>query len=470
LPERTATNRTPRNTEDSPQEQAWNIPAPVRSFLGRRGEIEHLHRLLNDGRQSTLSWQGNLAALSGMGGVGKTQLARAYAFENRTAYTTGWWISSENPKMLVESIMALATAEGVPEVEETVEHGKSGPTRVKTAIRVEERLSRLWRILGNRDDWLLVFDNAVDLPSLEPYFPPRGGGHVIITSRNPAWHGVAESVQVDIFPEDVAIELLLSRTNTSDEVIAAKLAEELGRLPLALEQAAAYASTQGISLAQYHDLFQARRADLLKRGSPLAYQGTVDTVVSLTLDALRRGTPLAVVLVEMCAFFAPDEIPTAAIIASDFPLAPDERVPDRLARTEALGALHRTGLLIADVDDTDRLHRLFQAVILRQLSPADYKLRIEFIADIIDELVHPRMQGIVTSGFSLTGMPPEYHEFRLHVESVVGHGRGVVVSTAFANLLEIFATSVMLEGGGYPAAERIYLEATEIRRAAEAGQ
>ena len=157
---------------------------------------------------------------------------------------------------------------------------------------------------------------------IENLLPAQGDGHVLITSRSPAWHGVAEVLPVGLLAEASAIDLLLRRTNSSDEKDAAVLATELGRLPLALEQAASYVADQGISLADYLDLYRLRQADLLTRGVPLAYEGTVATVVTLSLENLSSRQPLAVVIIELCALLAPDEIPISSIIqiqAAAFP-------------------------------------------------------------------------------------------------------------------------------------------------------
>ena len=86
----------------------WNIPPPVRSFSGRREELEIVASLLADGESKPSISRGRSAALSGMGGVGKTQLARAYAHRNRTKYQVGWWISAEDPVRLRAALGQLA--------------------------------------------------------------------------------------------------------------------------------------------------------------------------------------------------------------------------------------------------------------------------------------------------------------------------------------------------------------------------
>jgi hypothetical protein len=200
--------------------------------------------------------------------------------------------------------------------------------------------------------------------------PDAGTGHVLITSRNPAWQGVADPIGVDLLSREAAVGLLLTRTGDPDHAAAGALAEELGRLPLALEQAAAYAAAQHVRLADYLTLFRQRRAELLQRGKPLAYHGTVAATVTLTLDHLRATSPAALCLLELCALLAPDELPVHQF------LAVPERLPEPLAtaardpvsRQETIGALYQAGLLLADVDDTVRLHQLLQAVVVDQLA------------------------------------------------------------------------------------------------------
>ena len=109
--------------------------------------------------------------------------------------------------------------------------------------------------------------------------PPRGGkGHIIITSRNPNWTRSSEIAFCKIAAVDKAIEFLLKRTGSQDETTAKELAEKLGCLPLALEQASAYIETSGRTLASYLELFEKRQSELLKRGElSTEYPDTVAT-------------------------------------------------------------------------------------------------------------------------------------------------------------------------------------------------
>ena len=130
--------------------------------------------------------------------------------------------------------------------------------------------------------WLLVFDNAPEWASVARFVPPAGNGRVLITSRNALWPP-GQAVEVPPLDLEAAAGFLAARTGDADHRAAAGLAEAVGGLPLALEQAAAYAQATGISLAGYLALFHKRRADLLARGQVPGYGGTVATTWARTL-------------------------------------------------------------------------------------------------------------------------------------------------------------------------------------------
>jgi hypothetical protein len=116
-----------------------------------------------------------------------------------------------------------------------------------------------WRNLSRR--WLSW------VRRLRPALPPAGNGQVLITTRSGHWPG-DQAVEVPVLEQDVAAGFLAARTGDSIREAAWALAGELGGLPLAPEQAAAYITATGRDLAGYLDLFRDRREDLLDRGDP----------------------------------------------------------------------------------------------------------------------------------------------------------------------------------------------------------
>jgi hypothetical protein len=151
--------------------------------------------------------------------------------------------------------------------------------------------------------WLLIFDNAADMASVAASLPPAGPGRVLITSQNPHWSG--RLLEVSVLDPEVAAGYLASRTGDPDLQAAGELAGELGGLPLALEQAAAYIQATVDSLAGYLALFRHRRAGLLARGQPAGYSKTVASTWVLAFDRLRHTRPGAVGLLRLLAFARP---------------------------------------------------------------------------------------------------------------------------------------------------------------------
>lgn len=373
----------------------WNIPPPVRTFTGRDLQLAAIRERLVGGEAVALV---PAAALHGMGGIGKTQLARAYAHRYADRYQLGWWVPAETDLAVTTALAELAAALGLP-----------------VELPPAQLVARLHQLLAERDGWLLVFDNAEQPAVVEPFVPKAGRGHVLLTSRNPAWRGVADPIPVDLLPLQAAARLLRQRTGDPDERIAETLAEELGRLPLALEQAAAFIDAQHLSLGRYRELYQQRRGEVLARGLPLGYPDTVDATFTVALERLRERHPAAVQLLELCAVLAPDQIPVGVLLSVRAglpdPLATAARDP--LLADETVGALYQASLLIADVGDTVRVHRLVQAVAGQHLPSPEWDTRVDQAIQLLAALF-PR------EGWE----PPAWPRCGLllpHAEAALGH-------------------------------------------------
>jgi hypothetical protein len=99
-----------------------------------------------------------------------------------------------------------------------------------------------------------------------------------------------------------------------DHQTAAGLAEAVGGLPLALEQAAAYIEATGTSVATYLASFHKRRADLLSCGQPAGYTGTVAATCALAFTQVEHSEPGAAALLRPLAFCAPEAIPLRLLL------------------------------------------------------------------------------------------------------------------------------------------------------------
>jgi hypothetical protein len=328
----------------------WNVPARLATFTGRQDLLERIHaRLHADSGSSGPVAVVQATALHGLGGVGKTQLVVEYAHRYAADYDLVWWVEAEQAPLIGEKIATLASRVGLARTE-----------------RVTDDATAVLDALRRRKDWLLIFDNARVAEDIRPWLP-GGSGHVLITSVNPGWGQLATALEVDILDRAEAVSLLCRRLEGLDQVTADALAAELGDLPLALEQAAAYLEQTRIPAGTYLARFRRNRAQMLTKGSDLAYRGCVDTAWRLALEQLQKTAPAAVQLLHLCAHLGPSPIPLSLL--SDRPdllpptldssLAGDDPVA---ALDEVIGAalgyslVRRDGAML-------QLHRLVAAAI-----------------------------------------------------------------------------------------------------------
>jgi hypothetical protein len=330
-------------------------PRPV--FLAGREELlaELGARLAGDDEAGP-----RVVALTGLGGAGKTSVALEYAHRHLAEVAVAWQLPAEDPAVLAAGFGELAAQLGAAD--------RGDPVAAVHGV-----------LAASPARWLLVFDNAPDRTSVARLVPPTGPGRVLITSRNQIWPP-GQSLEVPVLDPQVAAEFLTSRTGDTDRRAALDLAGELGGLPLALEQAAAYVQARGDSLAGYLASFRQRRADLLVRGEPTGYPETVATTWRLAFEDLRQAAPGAAGLLQLLAFCAPEAVPLRLLLQQGpglagrlggkvaLVLAP--LLEDELAAGDAIGALRRYSLVTPAADGSVSVHRLVQAVTADQM-PAE---------------------------------------------------------------------------------------------------
>ncbi len=147
----------------------------------------------------------------------------------------------------------------------------------------------------------MVFDNVADSMSVERFLPPAGPGRVLITTQNQLWPP-DQALDVPALEAEVAADFLVNRTGVLDRAAARELAVELGGLPLALEQAAAYMQATGTTLARYLPLFRDRQADLLTRGDASRHPAHVAATLGLALSGLAGEAAAVAGLLRLLAF------------------------------------------------------------------------------------------------------------------------------------------------------------------------
>jgi hypothetical protein len=272
-----------------------NIPITVPlHFLGRDDALAAIETALAraDGRAA-------ITALHGLRGVGKTTLAAAFAERHRGDYRATWWIRAETEPTLRADLVGLGIRLGWVGAEE-----KEDPA-VATVME---------RLRGEGEGILLIYDNATNVDALKPYLPRGGAARVLVTSNAHVWRGVAEPVEIELWPKEIGADYLIARTGRGSERAAAEsLSVALGGLPLAHEQAAAYCERLGISFAEYARRFAAAPAKFLDdtRHAPAEHNDgmTVAKSFALAIDEAAKLHPAAEPLIVHAALLAPEPIP-----------------------------------------------------------------------------------------------------------------------------------------------------------------
>src|SRR2546421_7031340 len=348
----------------------WNIPYPQNPlFTGRDDLLTKLAATLRAGQPTALSQP---HAISGLGGIGKTQLALEYAYRSRQDYQVVLWAQAETREALTSSFQAIAALLGLSEQE------APESARVITAVKD-------W--LRTHTDWLLILDNADDLKLAHEFLPPSVSGHVLLTTRAQATGRFARRLEVEILPAEqgtlfllrraglLAPEAIVEQAPAHEREQACAICEELGGLPLALDQAGAYIEATGCSLADYQRLFQSRRAELLAEHHGLIndHPRSVATTWSLSFAQVEQKNPAAADLLRLCAFLAPDAIPETIITQGASHLGP-QLAPvgtDAYLLNQAIAALRAYSLVQREASSEGgfllSVHRLVQAVLKDQM-------------------------------------------------------------------------------------------------------
>ena len=365
-------SQLPASTARAALPPIWNIPYPRNSFFLGRDKLleERLHTQLQAGQTTALSQSPQ--AISGLGGIGKTQLAVEYAYRYHQDYEAVLWARAETREELIASYSTLATLLKLPE---------------QQAGDQEITLAAVKRWLQMHQKWLLILDNADAVELLPPFLPPVAGGHVLLTTRAWDMRRLARRLEVETLPVEQGALLLLRRAallppdgtleqaSADERRLASALTSELGGLPLALDQAGAYLEATGMSLEEYQCISQTHRQTLLNERRSLVedHPASVATTWSLSFARVETKSPAAADLLRLCAYLAPDAIPEAILTQGAEHLG-DLLAPvaaDAFLFAQAIEALRASSLLARDPrTKTLSVHRLVQAV-LRDTLPTE---------------------------------------------------------------------------------------------------
>ncbi|MDZ8027733.1 MAG: tetratricopeptide repeat protein [Nostoc sp. DedQUE11] len=279
-------------------EELWNIPYPRNPFFTARETV------LEEMRNALLTKK--LAALSGLGGIGKTQTVIEYAYRYRHEYQAILWVRAAFETELVSGFVRLAELFNLPVSQQQDE------SLVIAAVKQ-------W--LATHNGWLLIVDNADDIAMLREFLPGAHQGYVLLTTRAQAT-GIYQRIEIKKMPPEDGALLLLRRAkliaeeagldgvSEEERTLAETISREMDGLPLALDQAAAFIEETPSSLAEYLQFYREEGARLLaERGELAIDHPNVAITFSLAFQKVLQRNPTAGDLIWVCAFLAPDAIP-----------------------------------------------------------------------------------------------------------------------------------------------------------------
>jgi hypothetical protein len=340
-------------------------------FVGREADLRALAMALKGGETAAI---GQTAAIIGLGGMGKTQLASEFVHHYGPCFAGGvFWLSFADPTAVPTEVAAC---------------GGPGALALHPefhALPITDQIQLVQAVWQSPLPRLLVFDNCEDEALLMQWRPRYGGCRILVTSRRASWEpslGV-QLVPLGILQRDESRALLrhhrpdLGADNADLKAIAA----ELGDLPLALHLAGSF-------LARYHHaitpaayLAQLQQPDLLahrslqggtltRELSPTGHEQHVARTFALSYDRLDPADPKdvsALALLARAAHFAPGQpIPRDLLLATITGAA--EGSDAAFQAQDALWRLLELGLLEPEATGTVRLHRLL-AVFVRTIAP-----------------------------------------------------------------------------------------------------
>jgi class 3 adenylate cyclase/tetratricopeptide (TPR) repeat protein len=426
--------------------QPWLVPETMltRYFTGRDDLLARLRKQLQERHR---------AALSGLGGVGKTQTAIEYATRNRSEYPNGvFWVNAETIGGLTSGFAEIARILQLPAADSS---------------DLDQAVRAVTEWLDRTDGWLLILDNVDHRRDVQRFCPVRGTGDLLITSRESVFSelGIPRALEVGELDDDAATQFLLARTgrdpsDPADRAAAAELAAELGRLPLALEQAAAYiAETNAFSA--YLSAFRKRRVTLLEKAAGLVAHDTVAVTWDANFEAVEAVSPAAADVLRVSALLAPDAIPFELLLdgaqALGEPIANALVESDDLAVAELLRPLARYSLVRSDPgSSTFSVHRLVQEMVWTAIAESERRSYVDRAVCALD------------SAFPEVSFPTWSRCERLlpHVVSVARRLDECEVRSGAVGRLFSRAGRYLTERGRYAEAQALHTRALHVREGA----
>jgi len=359
---------------------SWNMPLTMPYFVGRQELSDLIIERLEQAMQDSNSNHPPIV-LSGMGGIGKTQLAIHCLHRIQTASAVNCFrFEAETPDRLDAAyrsfymeIVRKPSEEIVKNVQVTMEVGdvKAGRDAIIGGVVIQQpeltpddvrSIVKAW--FTNHPDCILVYDNVKDYESIQKFLP-KSGGQVMILTRRADWpanftvHCLSGLKRVD----SVKLLIELGQIKGEDKSVA-ELANKLEDLPLALAQAGAYMRYNKETAESYLKLYSKYRGEMLAESTMPAGIAHVPVMVTweMSLKEIDQQDASGTIrtLFTLCAYGAPEG--TLKILLQHY--LEEKNVPEpELKVNDAIQRLKNYSLLEVSEDGKKLVvHRLIQEV------------------------------------------------------------------------------------------------------------
>jgi tetratricopeptide (TPR) repeat protein len=322
----------------------FRLPQVVAHFTGREELLAQLNTVLIESRAGVIT-----QTISGLGGIGKTQLAAAYVAAHQDEFDIVAWVRADDGGIADLADLAVALDLRVT--------GRTPPERANDVLVF---------LANTQRRWLLVLDNVPE-PRALASLPSSGHGRVLVTSRHRGGYDTfGQELAVDVFNPNTARRYLLARSGRTGQETgdADAVAAALGYLPLALSHAGAQCvAGAGVSFREYLELLEGLPSQTMFDSNPeIFYQHTIAVTWNASINTAEQQAPLAGRALQMTAFLAPEAIPRPFFSVLD-----NNSAAGRKGVADALAALHRYSLATVTGNQVS-VHRLLQKVIRDRLN------------------------------------------------------------------------------------------------------
>ncbi|MFE7586432.1 tetratricopeptide repeat protein [Streptomyces gardneri] len=380
-------------------------------FVGRTRELERL--------DSALAGPGGavVQAVAGLGGIGKSTLAAHWAATRAHGRAPVRWITADSPAGVQEGLADLATG---------LQPALSG------ALPIEALAEWALQWLASHSGWLLILDNVNDPADITPLLARAGTrGRFLITSRLATpWHGIPTVVRLDVLDETEALDLLTRITTTAgprDLDGAVELCAELGHLPLAVEQAAAYLAQSPLTTPRaYLAMLDQYPAAMYRQGAigVTSPERTIARIWHITLDQITDRNPLAADLLRILAWYAPDQIPATIL----------DGLADPPTLQAALGLLTAYSMITPDpATGTLAVHRLVQAL-ARTPDPDDPHRTPQLVYQARDHAT-TQLHAALPDSWDTPATWPTWRALLPHIDALADYAPADTDTATIASLL-----------------------------------